>query len=182
MMRWSQESKATLVSLALHQRKKWSKSDNNKKNLTISDSGTCARVFSSSSCGDSAESYFQEFVYKGRRIVVSNQVRFHLCTSDGISGTSLWSDWWHLDRCRTIRTSTTKCSQIPTRLANDISISLSHCNLQRWVCNIATLQELLGISNRSNNCYPGIINAANRNGVDRNRRNRSSFLQRLVWS
>merc|ERR1712013_553229 len=34
-------------------------------------------------------------------------------------------------KCRTIRTSTTKCSQIPTRLANDISISLSHCNLQR---------------------------------------------------
>merc|ERR1711910_177712 len=38
------------------------------------DSGTCARVSSSSSCGDSAESYFREFVYKGRRIVVSNQV------------------------------------------------------------------------------------------------------------
>merc|ERR1712109_1200 len=41
------------------------------------DSGTCARVSSSSSCGDSAESYFQEFVYKGRRIVVSNQVPDH---------------------------------------------------------------------------------------------------------
>ena len=44
------------------------------------------------------------------------------------------------------------------------------------------LQELLGISNKSNNCYPGIINAANRDGVDWNRRDRSSFLQRLVWS
>merc|ERR1712013_692458 len=41
------------------------------------DSGTCARVSSSSSCGDSAESYFQEFVYQGRRIVVSNQVPDH---------------------------------------------------------------------------------------------------------
>lgn len=41
------------------------------------DSGTCDRVSSSSSCGNSAESYFREFVYKGRRIVVSNQVPDH---------------------------------------------------------------------------------------------------------
>merc|ERR1719430_2801832 len=41
------------------------------------DSGTCARVSSSSSCGDSAESYFREFVYQGKRIVVSNQVPNH---------------------------------------------------------------------------------------------------------
>merc|ERR1712013_9358 len=34
-------------------------------------------------------------------------------------------------KCRTILTSMTKCSQIPTRLANDISISLSQCNLQK---------------------------------------------------
>merc|ERR1712190_186941 len=41
------------------------------------DSGTCNRVSSSSSCGDSAQSYFREFVYQGRRIVASNQVPNH---------------------------------------------------------------------------------------------------------
>jgi len=38
------------------------------------DSGTCDRVSSSTNCGNSAESYYKEFTYNGRRIVVSNQV------------------------------------------------------------------------------------------------------------
>jgi len=41
------------------------------------DSGTCERVSSSVTCGNSAESYYSEFTYNGRRIVVSNQVPDH---------------------------------------------------------------------------------------------------------
>merc|ERR1719291_490641 len=41
------------------------------------DSGTCERVSSSTNCGNSAESYYKEFTYNGRRIVVSNQVPDH---------------------------------------------------------------------------------------------------------
>merc|ERR1719234_2887260 len=41
------------------------------------DSNTCERVSSDVKCGDSAGSYYTEFTYNGRRIVVSNQVPDH---------------------------------------------------------------------------------------------------------
>merc|ERR1719334_1868488 len=41
------------------------------------DAGTCGRVTSNSNCGDSATSYYKEFEYNGKRVIVSNQVPDH---------------------------------------------------------------------------------------------------------
>ena len=38
------------------------------------DAGTCGSISSSSSCGDSATSYYKEITYNGKRVVISNQV------------------------------------------------------------------------------------------------------------
>ena len=43
------------------------------------DLGTCNEVtFSDTDCGDSTTSYFREFIYNGKRILVSNNV----CSTD----------------------------------------------------------------------------------------------------
>jgi len=41
------------------------------------DAGTCDSISSSSSCGDSATSYYKEITYNGKRVVISNQVPDH---------------------------------------------------------------------------------------------------------
>jgi len=41
------------------------------------DAGTCGRVTPSSSCGSSASSYYTQFVYRGRRVIISSQVPDH---------------------------------------------------------------------------------------------------------
>merc|ERR1719150_1878525 len=41
------------------------------------DAGTCNSISSSSSCGDSATSYYKEITYNGKRVVISNQVPDH---------------------------------------------------------------------------------------------------------
>merc|ERR550519_1007563 len=41
------------------------------------DAGTCGSISSSSSCGDSATSYYKEITYNGKRVVISNQVPDH---------------------------------------------------------------------------------------------------------
>lgn len=41
------------------------------------DAGTCGRVSASSSCGASATSYYREFVYTNKRVIVTNQVPDH---------------------------------------------------------------------------------------------------------
>ena len=44
------------------------------------DAGTCNTVtfsdFSSTECGDSATSYYKEFTYNGKRVVITNNVCF----------------------------------------------------------------------------------------------------------
>ena len=46
------------------------------------DAGTCNTVtfadFSSSECGDSASSYYKEFTYNGKRVVITNNVSSNL--------------------------------------------------------------------------------------------------------
>ena len=43
------------------------------------DAGTCGSVtfsdYSASECGDSATSYFKEFTYNNKRVLISNNVR-----------------------------------------------------------------------------------------------------------
>ena len=39
-----------------------------------SDAGTCDSVSSSTTCGDDASSYYEEFTYNGKRVIISNQV------------------------------------------------------------------------------------------------------------
>ena len=40
-------------------------------------SGTCNTVtFSETDCGDSATSYYREFVYNNKRVIISNNVRY----------------------------------------------------------------------------------------------------------
>ena len=46
------------------------------------DSGTCGAVTTGSSCGDSAESYYREFEYNGRRVVVANGIPDHEAEHD----------------------------------------------------------------------------------------------------
>lgn len=46
------------------------------------DSGTCGSVATGSSCGDSAESYYREFEYNGRRVVVANGIPDHEAEHD----------------------------------------------------------------------------------------------------
>merc|ERR1719205_390635 len=46
------------------------------------DSGTCGSVTTGSSCGDSAESYYREFEYNGRRVVVANGIPDHEAEHD----------------------------------------------------------------------------------------------------
>merc|ERR1712122_389047 len=41
------------------------------------DAGTCDTVTTGSSCGDSAESYYNEFEYNGRRVVIANGIPNH---------------------------------------------------------------------------------------------------------
>jgi len=48
------------------------------------DAGTCSRVTSTSSCGSSASSYHREFLYRGRRVIVSNQVPDHPFEKDQV--------------------------------------------------------------------------------------------------
>ena len=46
------------------------------------DAGTCDTVTTGSSCGDSAESYYSEFEYNGRRIVIANGIPNHDAEND----------------------------------------------------------------------------------------------------
>ena len=46
------------------------------------DSGTCDTVVTGTSCGDSAESYYAEFEYNGRRVVVANGIPDHDAEND----------------------------------------------------------------------------------------------------
>ena len=46
------------------------------------DSGSCAEVSTGARCGDSAESYYSEFQYNGRRIVVSSGIPDHEAEHD----------------------------------------------------------------------------------------------------
>merc|ERR1712122_206513 len=46
------------------------------------DAGTCDTVSTGSSCGDSAESYYSEFEYNGRRIVIANGIPNHDAEND----------------------------------------------------------------------------------------------------
>ena len=46
------------------------------------DSGACSSVTTGSSCGDSAESYYREFEYGGRRVVVANGIPDHEAEHD----------------------------------------------------------------------------------------------------
>ena len=46
------------------------------------DSGACGSVTTGSSCGDSAESYYREFEYGGRRVVVANGIPDHEAEHD----------------------------------------------------------------------------------------------------
>merc|ERR1719450_1283637 len=41
------------------------------------DAGTCGEVTTGDSCGDSAESYYSEFEYNGRRVVIANGIPNH---------------------------------------------------------------------------------------------------------
>merc|ERR1712060_169217 len=41
------------------------------------DAGTCGTVFSSYSCDNSATSYYNEIIYGGKRVIISNQVPDH---------------------------------------------------------------------------------------------------------
>ena len=44
------------------------------------DAGTCGDVtFSTTECGDSATSYFREFTYNDKRVLISNNVGRRLC-------------------------------------------------------------------------------------------------------
>ena len=41
------------------------------------DAGTCDSVtFSTTECGDSATSYFREFTYNNKRVLISNNVKY----------------------------------------------------------------------------------------------------------
>ena len=48
------------------------------------DSGTCNTVtfsdYSETECGDTATSYYREFIYNNKRVIISNNVRY--CFSD----------------------------------------------------------------------------------------------------
>ena len=46
------------------------------------DAGTCDTVTTGSSCGDSAVSYYSEFEYNGRRIVIANGIPNHDAEND----------------------------------------------------------------------------------------------------
>merc|ERR1712227_1158856 len=41
------------------------------------DAGTCGQITTGDSCGDSAESYYSEFEYNGRRVVIANGIPNH---------------------------------------------------------------------------------------------------------
>ena len=44
------------------------------------DSGTCGTVtfatYSDTECGDGATSYYKEFIYNNKRVIISNNVRY----------------------------------------------------------------------------------------------------------
>merc|ERR1712215_429070 len=46
------------------------------------DAGTCGRVSANSNCGSSATSYFKDFTYNGKRVVISSQVPDHNAEHD----------------------------------------------------------------------------------------------------
>merc|ERR1712227_538478 len=46
------------------------------------DAGTCGQITTGDSCGDSAESYYSEFEYNGRRVVIANGIPNHVAEHD----------------------------------------------------------------------------------------------------
>ena len=49
------------------------------------DAGTCGEVSSGSLCGDDATSYYKEFEYLGKRVVITNSIPDHEAESDALN-------------------------------------------------------------------------------------------------
>ena len=49
------------------------------------DAGTCGQISTGSLCGDEATSYFTEFEYLGKRVIITNSIPDHEAESDAVN-------------------------------------------------------------------------------------------------